>query len=292
MNSCFETETKFSGAESLASSLVQRLQSLRHVVLDMDGTIYCGNKLFDTTIPFFDILSSLDITYSFLTNNSSKSARDYLNKLSALGIKTKYTSLYTSTLFTADFLKQNFPDIKKLFILGTESMKLELCTLGFDIVNTVPDAVIVGYDTELTYDKLCKTAYWISNGATFMSTHPDRFCPTNSPEYLAIDCGWITEFLIQITGKAATVLGKPHKDMMVYALKRQGVLPGEAAMAGDRYNTDMKMAIDAGALSVLIQKEKTGELPTPDITVSHLLEFGGIIKKAKRFSQNKKFAKD
>lgn len=263
------------------TELAGKLKNLKHILLDMDGTIYCGNKLFDTTIPFFEILSSLGIGFSFLTNNSSRSVRDYIDKLSSMGIKSEREGLYTSTLFAAEYLKNNFPDVKNLLVLGTESMKLELSRYGFEIAYTSPDAVLVGYDTELTYDKLCKAAYWISKGALFISTHPDRFCPTNISEFMAIDCGWITEFIEQVTEKKSVVLGKPHREMLVYALKRHEVKPEEAAMAGDRYNTDIKMAIDAGALSVHINSGKPENFPPPDITVSNLLQFGEMLAEIK-----------
>ena len=275
--------------ESVEDSVIAgKMKNLRHVLLDMDGTIYCGNKLFDTTIPFFEILSSLGIDFSFLTNNSSRSVQDYINKLSSMGIRSGRDSLYTSTLFAAEYLKRNFPDAKNLLVLGTESMKLELSRYGFEIVYTSPDAVLVGYDTELTYDKLCKAAYWISKGALFISTHPDRFCPTNASEFMAIDCGWMTEFIEQVTGKKSIVLGKPHKDMLVYALKRYEVKPEEAAMAGDRYNTDIKMALDAGALSVHINSGKPENFPPPDITVSNLLQFGEMLAETKKHGKTAK----
>lgn len=264
------------------SVLIGKLKNIRHVVLDMDGTIYCGNKLFDATIPFFEILSNLGVSFSFLTNNSSKSVQDYINKLSLMGIKIGRESLYTSTLFAAEYLKRNFPDVKNLSVLGTESMKLELSKYGFDIVYTSPDAVLVGYDTELTYDKLCKAAYWISEGALFISTHPDRFCPTNISEFMAIDCGWMTEFIEQVTGKKSIVLGKPHREMLIYALKRYGFRPEEAAMAGDRYNTDIKMAVDAGAFSVHINCGKPENFPPPDISVSNLMQFGELLMETKK----------
>ena len=275
--------------ESVEDSVIAgKMKNLRHVLLDMDGTIYCGNKLFDTTIPFFEILSSLGIDFSFLTNNSSRSVQDYINKLSSMGIRSGRDSLYTSTLFAAEYLKRNFPDAKNLLVLGTESMKLELSRYGFEIVYTSPDAVLVGYDTELTYDKLCKAAYWISKGALFISTHPDRFCPTNASEFMAIDCGWMTEFIEQVTGEKSIVLGKPHKDMLVYALKRYEVKPEEAAMAGDRYNTDIKMALDAGALSVHINSGKPENFPPPDITVSNLLQFGEMLAETKKHGKTAK----
>ena len=263
-------------------ALAEKLAKIRHVLLDMDGTIYCGNKLFDTTIPFFETLSSLKITYSFLTNNSSKSMEDYVNKLFAMGIVLDKNSLYTSTLFTSEYLKRNFPAVKKLFVLGTKSMKLELCRWGFEIVTSRPDAVVAGYDTELTYDKLCRAAYWIAEGAFFISTHPDRFCPTNLPEFMAIDCGWITEFLERITGKRALILGKPSPDMLIYALDRYSVKPEESAMAGDRYNTDMRMAMDAGAVSVHITDGASENSPRADIVVPNLLDFGRILEEIKK----------
>ncbi len=259
------------------SFLYNKLKNLKHIVLDMDGTIYCGNQLIETTIPFFEILMSLNISFSFLTNNSSRSVRDYIDKLSQMGIFIKKEYLYTSILFAADYLKENYPTVKNLYVLGTESMKLELASFGFEIVKTNPDAVLIGNDTELTYDKLCKAAYWISEADLVISTHPDRFCPTNAEEFIAIDCGWITDFLEQITDKKVIVLGKPHKGMLSYALKRYGYEPGEAAMAGDRYNTDIKMAIDAGSLSVYINNESIETVSEPDITVPNLLQFGMIL---------------
>lgn len=260
------------------TDISERLKNIRHVLLDMDGTIYCGNKLFETTIPFFEILEKCGISYSFLTNNSSRSVEDYVNKLLVMGVHIEKSQMYTSTLFAAEYLKRNYSGMKKLFVLGTESMKLELCKAGFDIVGSKPDAVITGYDTELSYDKLCRAAYWINEGAFFISSHPDRFCPTNQPEFIAIDCGCITEFLERLTGKNALVLGKPSADMLRYALARYEVTPGASAMAGDRYNTDMKMAIDGGALSVYINKLDCENIPAPDVTVSDLLVFGRMIE--------------
>jgi NagD protein len=259
--------------------MISKLRKIRHVVMDMDGTICCGDKLYATTTPFFKILASIGITFSFLTNNSSKSAEDIILKLSAMGLNIDKKYLYTSVSFAADYLKTYFTGIKKVFVLGTESMKLELGRLGFDVVSSSPDAVVVGYDTEVSYEKLCRAAYWISRGAVFISTHPDRFCPTNIPEFMAIDCGWFTDLLQRITMKQSIVLGKPSPEMLVYALKKHGLVPGEAAVAGDRYDTDMKMAMNAGAFAVHISPHPSGRPPVPDITVPDTLVFGRILEK-------------
>lgn len=274
------TKVRRSGGGIARRGLTARLSRVRHVVMDMDGTIYCGGRLFETTIPFLKTLESLGISYSFLTNNSSKSAADYVGKLSSMGVRIDRGQLCSSTLFAADHMRRNFPQVRKLFVLGTESMKLELCAGGYEIVNTMPDAVVVGYDTELSYDKLCRAAYWLSEGALFVSTHPDRYCPTNVPEFMAIDCGWMTEFLERVSGRKSLVLGKPSTEILEYATRRHGVSPQETAMAGDRYDTDIRMAISAGAFSVHVSVSRPSHSLAPDMTVPDLSVFGQALKEA------------
>jgi NagD protein len=262
----------------LSRDTVRRLRKVRHVALDMDGTVYLGNELYKTTPPFLKILSSLDISYSFLTNNSSAAVGDYLKKLSSMGIRMERKDIYTSALFTADYLTERMPSAKKLYVLGTESLKLELCSRGFEIVGSEPDAVVAGFDTELTHEKLCRAAHWISAGAVFISTHPDRICPTNRPGFIAIDCGWITDLLERVTGVKSLVLGKPKPEMLIFALKRLGFSPEETLMAGDRFETDIQMAVSAGARSAYISSEPPGR-GGADITVPNLLELGRILEK-------------
>ncbi len=262
-------------------TLNEKLQSLRHVLLDMDGTIYCGDRLFPTTLPFFEILKEQGITYSFLTNNSSKSVQDYCDKLEGMGVEFSRNMLYTSTLFAADYLKTNYPEIRNIFVFGTESMKLELQKAGFEIVTKNPDAVLLGYDVELNYKKLCSAAYWIKEGVPFFATHPDRICPSSQAAFIAIDCGCFIEMLEKVSGRKCTVLGKPCPDMLRYALRRFGLAPECAAMVGDRYDTDIMTGIGAGALTVHIAPQDQKHEPAPDITVSDLLVFGKIIEESK-----------
>jgi len=175
------------------------------------------------------------------------------------------------------------PSVKRVHVLGTESMKLELQKHGFEIVSRRPDAVMVGYDVELSYKKLGHAAYWLKEGAAFIATHPDRFCPTEQPDFLAIDCGWLTEFLTNVTGREPLVLGKPSPEMIKFALRRHpGVSVAEVAMCGDRYDTDMKMAFESGALSVHIRQTPGKEIPEPALGVRDLMGFGRALLEARR----------
>jgi NagD protein len=269
----------------------KRLRDIRHVALDMDGTIYSGGTLFETTRPFLALLAELGIGHTFLTNNSSKSAKDYLAHLSKIGIPATADQLYTSTQATIEHLKQRMPAVRRLFVLGTASMSRELAGAGFvltaDSASDVPDGVLVGFDTDLKFARLCRAAYWISKGKPFIATHPDRVCPTDRPTVL-VDCGSICAALEQATGHAPNVvLGKPDPCMLRGILSRHALVPSQLAMVGDRLYTDMAMARQTGALGVLVLTGATtttqaaNHAPAPDLVVSGLAEFGERLRAAR-----------
>ena len=277
--------------KTVAASVISiNLQSVRHVALDMDGTIYKGSTLFSFTHSFLALLDELGIGYTFLTNNSSRSVSDYLSKLEGFGIHASRQQMFTSTLATLDWLSDELPDVRRLFVLGTHSLREEFRASGFTVVDDdgEPEAVIAGFDTELTYDRLCKAAWWISRGKPFVATHPDRVCPTDQPTVL-VDCGSVCACLTAATGVSpAAVLGKPDRRMLTGILKRHGLQPGELAMAGDRIYTDMEMAHGAGAIGVLVLTgESTAEDAAaapchPDVVVESLEEFGRMLTKARK----------
>ncbi len=111
----------------------KRLRNIRHVALDMDGTIYSGGTLFDSTRPFLTLLDRLGIGHTFLTNNSSKSTKDYLARLRKIGISAAADQLYTSTQATIEHLGQQMPAVRRLFVLGTASMSREFEAAGFTL---------------------------------------------------------------------------------------------------------------------------------------------------------------
>src|ERR1035437_3592389 len=161
----------------------KHLRKIRHVALDMDGTIYNGASLFGTTIPFLALLKNLGIGHTFLTNNPSKSTAEYLAHLSKMSIKATAEQLYTSTHASIDFLKNKWPQVRRLFVLGTPGLGEELAAAGFTLTTDnpkdCPDAVLVGFDTTLTYARLCRAAWWIKQGRPYFATNPDRVCPPN-----------------------------------------------------------------------------------------------------------------
>ncbi|MEI6780322.1 MAG: HAD-IIA family hydrolase [Verrucomicrobiota bacterium] len=276
--------------------MIKRLEDIRHVALDMDGTIYSGGTLFESTKPFLALLEGLGIGHTFLTNNSSKSAIDYIAHLHRIGITATAEQIYTSTQATIEYLRQQMPAVRRLFVLGTASMRRELEVAGFaltaDSASDEPDGVLVGFDTELTFPRLCRAAYWISQDKPFVATHPDRVCPTDQPTVL-VDCGAICAALKEAAGRGPdVVLGKPDPCMLRGILHRHALVPGQLAMVGDRLYTDMAMAHRAGAFGVLVLTGETTAAaavkysPAPDLVASGLAEFADRLWEAQRGSKS------
>ena len=255
--------TSFNKYRSIYShdELMAKLRRLKHVALDMDGTIYMGATLFPYTKPFLAGVKELGLRYSFLTNNPSSSIADYLAKLAKLGVAATEEEMYTTALATVDYIKTHYPEAKRLFMLGTPSMITEFEKAGFesaeDSADDRPDVLVVAFDKTLAYDRLCRAAWWISQGVPYIATNPDRVCPTDQPVVL-VDCGSICACLTHATGRTPDItLGKPDPNMLSGILNRYGMEPDEVAMVGDRIYTDIEMAHNAGAFGVLVLSGET-----------------------------------
>jgi HAD superfamily hydrolase (TIGR01450 family) len=269
-----------------------RLRRIRHVALDMDGTIYRGSTLFDFTNPFLAQLSELGVGYTFLTNNSSKSVDDYVRHLHKLGVEASAHQMYTSTQASIEFLREEMPAMRRLFVLGTLSMRIEMESAGFTVTTDSskdePDAVLIGFDTDLNYSRLCRAAFWISAGKPFLASHPDRVCPTDEPTVL-VDCGSVCAALSEATGRAPdAVLGKPDPRMLRGLLRRHGLSPESLAMVGDRLYTDIEMARRTGAIGVLVlsgeatKEDVSKQTWLPDIVALNIQEFGAMLARSRR----------
>jgi len=271
-----------------ATSLHKKLSELRHLALDLDGTLYLGGRLFEFTRPFLAKISELGIGRTFFTNNSSRSTKQYVTKLNALGIEASEADLFSSTHCTLEYLRSERPDLKKLFILGTPPLREEFVEHGFVESDDNPDAVIVGFDTTLSYDRVCRAAWWISRGKPFIATHPDRICPTDEPTMLP-DCAAICAMLTSATGRAPDiVLGKPDPRMLRGVMQRHNLRPHELAVVGDRIYTDMAMAGAAGAVGVLVLTGETtteqahDASPPPDLVLNDVGELGALLAQTKK----------
>ena len=272
------------------TTVKNKLAKIKHVALDMDGTIYMGDSLFPYTIPFLERLKQMNISYSFLTNNPSKSLDDYLQKLEKMGIRATEEEMYTTTVATIDYIKAHYPEARRLFLLGTPSMISQFEKAGFisttDDAEDVPDLIVAAFDLTLTYARLCRAAWWISQGIPYIATNPDKVCPTNLPTVL-VDCGSICKCLEHATGRQPDItLGKPDPNMLIGILQQKQLQPDQIAMVGDRIYTDIAMAQNAGAVGVLVLSgETTLEIANaapnpPDVIAQNIGELGDLLAEA------------
>lgn len=247
--------------KSISPQLRAKLAKIRHLALDMDGTIYLGSTLFPFTKKFLADMSEAGIGYSFLTNNPSKSVADYLKKLAGLGIDADEGNMYTTSLAAIDYIKAHYPEAKRLFLLGTPSMISQFEKAGFesceDDPEDRPDVLVAAFDMTLEYSRLCRAAWWASQGIPYIATNPDRVCPTDQ-QIVLVDCGSICKCIEHATGRQPDItLGKPDPNMLKGILDRHGLQPDEIAMVGDRIYTDTAMAHNAGAFGVLVLSGET-----------------------------------
>lgn len=272
--------------------LMSACSKIKHVALDMDGTIYMGSTLFPYTKPFLQTLTDNGIGYSFLTNNPTKSREDYLKRLEKLGIAATPDEMYTSAISTIEYIKTHFPEARRLFLLGTPSMIKEFQNAGFESVadspDERPDILVVAFDTTLTYSRLCRATWWASQGVPYIATNPDWVCPTDQ-DVILVDCGSIQKCIEAACGrKADIVIGKPNPGMLEGIREKFGLQPEEIAMCGDRIYTDVRTAQNAGGVGVLVLSGETtletaiNSTPQPDITALNIEEFGKLLIKARK----------
>jgi HAD superfamily hydrolase (TIGR01450 family) len=252
----------------------------------MDGTLYRGKRLFDATIPFLNRLRRLGLSYTFLTNNTSLSKLDYVEKMRQLGISATEDQIVTPADSTIAYLRRELPHVRAIAVLGTTSLCKQFEDAGFEITWDAPEAMVVGFDTSLSYERLCRTAYWIDCGLPFVATHPDLICPTDEATVL-VDCGSICACLTAATGRQPVVLGKPDPSMLLDICERLEFGADEVAMVGDRLYTDVAMAQRAGVLAVLVLSgeataaEAAKMARPPDLVVADVGDLGQWLEEAR-----------
>lgn len=228
------------------------LNSKKLFLLDMDGTIYLDNDLFDGTLEFLSEVKSKGGKYLFVTNNSSKSVDAYVKKLERLNIPACADDFLTSVDATTDYLNTNYPGLK-FYSFGTKAFTEQLVAAGINVSDDTEgvDGIVMGYDTELTYEKLDKTCKLLSErDVPYIAANPDWVCPT-AYGYVP-DCGSVAEMIFRATGKKPYFIGKPRPEMLLSALKKFGYKKEEAVMIGDRVYTDIASGYNAGIDTILV----------------------------------------
>jgi len=250
------------------------LDSMAAVFFDLDGTIYLDESAIDGAVELVDRLRAAGVDVYFLSNNSSRWKPTYADRLSAMGIEADPDDIILSTDGVLDYLRTN--GIEESYVVGTEAMREAVAAAGVEPAASDPETVIVGFDTELSYEKVAAATLAIRNGAEFLVAHGDRVCPTEAG--LVPDCGSIAALVETAAGREPShVFGKPSVGMVDHVIEREGYPPSEVVIVGDRLSTDIELAERLGCESVSVLSGDTTRraVETADQTPSLVVESVG-----------------
>lgn len=255
-----------------------RLSGIGLFLLDMDGTFYLGDALLPGAADFWAECHRRGVKTCFLTNNSSKSGADYLQKLAGLGVTATPQEMYTSGDATAQYLMENGFE-RDILLVGTESLHSLFRAAGFETRAQNPKAVVLGFDTTIDYEKLTALCGAVRAGLPYIATHPDYNCPV--PGGYIPDIGAVIAFVKASCGQEPdVVIGKPNGFIAEGAAKRAGVPLERVCMVGDRLYTDIALGRCGVQTALVLSGETTAaELAasgmTPDFVFENLAAMVG-----------------
>lgn len=216
-------------------------------LLDMDGTIYLGDRLFDGTLDFLRRVRERGGRYLFATNNSSRSVTAYVERLRGMGIDAEAEDFLTSVDATVWYLRNHGFQDTLIYASGTRTFQDQLRQAGFRVTDRWEAGIgllLHGFDTELTFQKLEDACILLGREVDFVATNPDWVCPTS---YGSVpDCGSVCEMLFRATGRRPKFIGKPEPEMALLSMEKYGYTPEQTVLIGDRVYTDIACGVNAG----------------------------------------------
>ena len=218
-------------------------------ICDMDGVIYHGNKLLPGVGEFLKWLKENGKSYLFLTNSGQYTPRELQQKLHRLGLEVDESHFYTSALATAQFLNSQSPGCSA-YVIGEHGILNALYDVGITYNDVNPDYVVVGEASSYNLEMITRAIRLVNKGAKLIGTNYDLTGPTE--EGIAPACRALLSPIELATGNSAYYVGKPNPLMMRTGLKLLGVHSENAAIIGDRMDTDIIAGIESGLDTVLV----------------------------------------
>jgi NagD protein len=266
--------------EKNKEKIIKLFNKKKFFLLDGDGTLYIWNKAFDSSSDFLDKLKKLNKDFIILSNNDSESKDKrikFLDKIFKVNLKTDQLLLPNDLV--EDFLVKK--GIKKFDGVISNDFLMELLSEGFVLDKENPEIVIVGFDVNLTYQKIKRNINHINKGTEFILTHNDPLCPYKGGKEIP-DAGLIINLITQaVKREPDSIFGKPFKSTIDYIIKNYKVKKSDLLVIGDRINTDIKMANESGIDSIWVmnkQTEKTGSKYKPTAMVDSLDSLYSYVK--------------
>ena len=228
---------------------MESLRSKQGFICDMDGVIYHGNRLLPGVVEFLDWLKMNDKNYLFLTNSGQYTRKELQQKLKRMGLEVEESHFYTSALATAQFLNSQAPGCSA-YVMGEHGVLNALYEVGITYNDVDPDYVVVGEASTYNLEMMTKAIRLVNAGARLIGTNYDLTGPTENG--IAPACRALLAPIELATGKQAYYVGKPNPLMMRTGLQLLDVHSKDAAIIGDRMDTDIVAGIESGLDTVLV----------------------------------------
>jgi HAD superfamily hydrolase (TIGR01457 family) len=227
-----------------------QLSNFRSLVIDIDGVLWKGQEALPGVPEFFDFLRRRAIPFIIASNNSARPASDIIERLALMNVRADPSEVLTSAEATAKYLPRLIRQGSRVYVVGGQGINDALRRAGFGLVDRNADAVVVGIDPDLTYEKLKRATFEIRRGAKFIGTNADKTYPTD--EGIVPGAGAILAAIQTATDVVPIIIGKPERAMFDIAVEQMQADPATCAMLGDRLDTDIQGARNAGLLSILV----------------------------------------
>ena len=213
------------------------LTNITHLILDMDGVLYRGNRPMPRLAEFFAFLRERSIPFTLVTNNGTRTPQERVVQLAGMGVRLSPSEILVSGQAAARFLRREFPAGSRVHVFGTPALSSALAEEGFTLADEDVRAVVAGLDPEITFDKIRRAVRLIRSGARFIATNMDPNLPTEG-EWLP-GSGAMVAMLTVASEVEPTVIGKPEPIMYELAMAQMGARPETTAAVGDRVATDI-----------------------------------------------------
>jgi len=227
-----------------------KLRPIENLIIDMDGVLYRGDEVIPGAKEFFAFLRERSIGFILATNNSTRTAQQYVGKLARMGVEVALSEILTSSQATAMYLETLAPPGTKVYVIGEEGLEAAVRERGYIISEDGAEFVVVGMDRGLTYEKLRVATLLIRRGARFIGSNPDKTLPTE--EGFILGAGSMQAALEASTDVAPTIVGKPERTVFELALAKLGSSKENTAIVGDRLDTDILGGHNAGLTTILV----------------------------------------
>ncbi len=219
-------------------------------LIDLDGTMYCGNTLILGAKVFIDWLLEKNIPFLFLTNNATRTARqnvEHMERLGFQGIREEH--FFTSAMASARYVAKE-SSLRKAFVIGMEGLREALLKEGFQIVEKNADFVFVGLDKNANYRRYSDALAQLLNGAQLIGTNFDRMIATS--EGFDVGNGAIVHMLEYASGQTSPRIGKPYAPILELAMEAHGLTKEDVILIGDNLETDIRLGYEQDVRTIFV----------------------------------------